>query len=279
MPKKQYPVVRTGRLTAGTSGEFEIRIEQFLAKTNRRLYRHARNYRVKIDVDADSTEKFDVYALANNWMNHRALKMAYAMYLQNSEDERNRLKGTSIARWQDFRTESGTTGAVLADPVQYSVAQVATALTAGEFQNTIVVDAAGTSRSFSWGINTPSKYGILAQYDLAGNANTSPTTSTGAMPYDDLMSDDDATMAEALQTKGELPPYDADGVLDGSAWVKIATIDAASNSQRLSTGYFDAPCGIVLIQQVSGLADKSADLQWTVQSGDYKGVHAPSMLE
>lgn len=278
MPKKQYPVTRTGRLAAGTSGEFEINIEQFLSKTNRRLYRQARTYRVKIDVDADSTEKFDVYALASNWMNYRALKMAYDMYLLNSKDERERLKGTQVARWQDFRCLSGGSGPQ-ANPVQYSVAQVAAALSSGEFALTLVVDAAGNSKEFTWGGGTISKYSILQEYDKAGNAQSSPNTSTGDMPYDTLMADDDATMANSLQILGENPPYDKDGVLDGTQWVKIATIDAASQSQRLSTGFFDAPCGFVVIQQVNGTADKSGDLQWTVQSGDYKGVHAPSMLE
>lgn len=278
MPSKQYPVVRSGRLSAGTSGEFEINIEKFLSKTNRRLYRHARLYRTKIDVDADSTETFDVYALANNWMNHRALKMAYDMYMLNSKDERERLKGTQVARWQDFRTLSGGSGAI-ANPVQYNVNQIATSLTAGEFALTLVVDSAGNSKEFTWGSASISKYSILAEYDKAGNAQPSPNTSTGDLPYDTLMADDDAVMANSLQILGENPPYDATGVLDGLQWVKIATITGASVSQKLTTGFFDAPCGFVVIQQVTGTSDKSGDLTWTVQAGDYKGVHAPSMLE
>jgi hypothetical protein len=163
--------------------------------------------------------------------------------------------------------------------VQYSVAQVAAALTLGEFELTLVVDATGTSKNYTWTGTTISKYGILEEYNKAGNAQSSPNTNTGDMPYDTLMSDDDAAMASALQALGENPPYDKDGVLQASPWVKIATIDAASQSQRLSTGYFDAPCGFIVIQQVAGVADKSGDLSWTVQAGDYKGVHAPSMLE
>lgn len=278
MAKQYYPVTRTGRLAAGTNGEFEINIDRFLSKTNRRLYRHARTYRVKIDLDADSTEKFDVYALASNWMNYRGLKMAYEMYMLNSEDERERLKGTQVARWQDFRTISGGSGP-LANPVQYNATQIGTALASGEFALTLVVDSSGNSKEFTWGSASISKYSILAEYDKAGNAQSSPNTSTGDMPYDTLMADDDAVMANSLQVLGENPPYDKDSVLDGTQWVKVATIDAASQSQRLSSGFFDAPCGFVIIQQQTGTADKSADLSWTVQSGDYKGVHAPSMLE
>ena len=148
---KEYPVVRKGRLagTASTSGEVEINIEQFLSKTNRRMYRHARNYRVKIDLDADSPEKYRIFVLANNWMNHQALKMAYAMYLENSKDERDRLKDSAIARWQDFRTELGATGFVTGVPVQFTGNQVAEPFLAGEFEKTLVVDALGNQKVFS----------------------------------------------------------------------------------------------------------------------------------
>jgi len=231
MANQHYPVVRRGKLDTATptSGEIEINIEQFLSKTNRRLYRQARTYRVKIDLDADSTEKFAVFALADNWMNHRALKMAYDMYLENSQDERERLKGSQIARWSDFRVLSGG-GSAQANPIQYDVNGTPLAFTAGEFQNTLVVDSAGIAKNFTWGAATSSRYSILEEYDKAGNANTRPTSSTGDMPYDDLMSDDSAVMADSLQTRGELPPYDATGVGAANPWVKVAQLDAASTA-------------------------------------------------
>lgn len=280
MANKHYPVVRRGKLDTelSTSGEIEINIDQFLSKTNRRLYRQARTYRVKIDLDADSTEKFAVYALADNWMNHKALQMAYAMYLENSQDERERLKKEQIGRWSDFRVVSGGV-APQADPVQYNVNGIPSRFTAGDFTTTIVVDANGVSKNFSWGAATASRYSILEEYDKAGNANSSPSTTTGDMPYDDLMADDDAAMAEALQNRGEDPPYDATGVGASNPWVKVAQLDAASPAQKLSSGFFDAPCGFVLITPLGGVADNLDDLSWEVQSGDYKGVNAPSYLE
>jgi hypothetical protein len=279
MAKKYYPVTRYGKLDtpASTSGEIILSIDRFLAKTNRRLYRQARCYSVKISIDQDSTEKFAVYALANNWMNHRALKMAYEMYLENSSDERARLKGTAQARWQDFRVLSGS-AATGANPVQFDVNQVPVQLTAGDYDSTIVVDAANVSRTFTWGTPGLTEYGILQEYDKAGNANSSPTTSTGDMPYDNLMSDDDPAMAVALQTRGDTPPYDANGVGAASPWVKIAQLGAGT-AQQLSTGFFEAPCGFVLIVPVGGTEDNLDDLSWEVQSGDYKGVKAPSWLE
>jgi hypothetical protein len=279
--KKNYPVVRHGRLdtAASTSGEVLVPIDQFLSKTNRRLYRQARNYRVKIDVDPGSSQRYQVFALANSWMNHQALKMAYDMYLKNSADERERLGGSTVARWEDFRVSTGST-ATVARPVQFDVNFLATALTLGDFALTTVVDGNNVPKNFSW---TPTgsagRYSILEEYDKAGNASLSPTTSTGDIPYDNLMSDNDATMANALQTIGETPPYDAEGVHAPNPWVMVGEIGASGNIQRLSTGFFDAPCGFVLLYPLPGTADQLADLSWEVQAGDYKGVKAPSMLE
>ena len=279
--KSDYPVVRSGRINLSgpsTSTEAEINIERFLSKTNRRLYRQARNYRVKLDIDTDATHGYEVYALADNWMNARAMKMAYAMYLENSEDERARIKGTNIARWQDFRVMSGS-GLQKYDPAQYDDHFNLEVLSAGEFNDTIVVDAQNVTRYFTWGTGSTTTYGILSEYDKAGNASASPQTGTGDMPYDDLMADDDAAMASSLQTRGNAPPYDQNGVLDGKQWVLIGVLNASTTAQKLSTGFFDAPCGFVLINPRGAPSVDVSKLTWTVQSGDYKGVHAPSMLE
>ena len=276
-----FPIVRSGRMdqTGPLLAEVEVNIEQFLSKTNRRLYRQGRVYDVKLDIDADASITYDVFALSDSWMNQRAFKMAYDMYLENSEDERDRLKGQNIARWEDFRVVSGTDHAQM-NPVQYSTLMAPVQLTAGEFALTLVGDAAGIFKNFSWGPATGSRYGMLEEYDKAGDAQSSPATSTGDMPYDNLMADDNATVAAALQTRGNEPPYDKTGVNQANQWVKVATLSAGA-SQKLSTGFFKAPCGIVIISDPAGASLGSAigKVQWSVKSGDYKGVHAPSLLE
>lgn len=285
--KKTYPVIRSGRMEipVGPSPQpqMEVNVEQLLSKVNRRLYRHAREYECKIDIDPTSSQTYHVYALSDSWMNERALKMAYAMYQENSEDERDRLKDANIARWEDFRTQSGFTGVFsVANPVLFSSpnhggVQV---LTGGEFSTTFVVDAAGNQKAFTWGASSASRYSILEEYDKAGNAQNAPSTSTGDMPYDDLMADDSATLGGLLQTSGNQPPYDSNGVNADRPWTKIAELSAGA-AQKLSTGFFKAPCGYVLI---SAGADGeeipvARYVQWTVKAGDYKGVHAPSYLE
>jgi len=275
-----YPVVRQGRMDltgAPTTPEIEINIEQYLSKVNRRLYRQSRAYVAKLDLDPDATQTIDVYVLNDSWMTHRALKMAYDMYLENSEDERVRLKENAIARWEDFRVTSGLSFQQI-NPLQFNNTLAPQQLAGGEFSITTVEDAAGTTRSFTWGAGTASKYSIIEEYDKAGNAQSSPVTSTGDMPYDDLMADDSAAQAASLQNKGNKPPYDEDGVNADRQWVKVASLGTGA-TQRLSTGFFTAPCGIVLVKDQGGAITEFGKLAWTVKSGDYKGVHAPSMLE
>ena len=282
---EHYPVVRTGRLFRQTPDpigpKLQVSVEQLLSKTNRRLYRQSRYYNLKLDLDADATRSIDVWVFADSWMVERALKMGYDMYLENSAAARDRLKSNAIARWEDFRVISGAS-ITIANPLQYAANGTPDELDSGEFSNTEVEDANGTTRIFTWGPGFSTAYGLMEQYDLAGNANRSPTSSTGAMPYDDLMADDSAAMANDLQQRGDLPPYDANGVNATKTWVKVATLDATSPAQRLSTGFFVAPCGFVLL--ADHLAPTSnpvneSDVSWTVKAGDYKGVHAPSMLE
>ena len=282
---KRYPVVRTGRLFNQSPDpigpKIQISVDQLLSKTNRRLYRQSRYYSMKLDLDANSTREIDVWVLADTWMVERALKMGYDMYLENSADERARIKESNIARWEDFRVLSGA-NITIANPLQYNHANTPDELADGEFLTTLVRDSAGAARSFTWGAASSSRYSLLEEYDKAGNAQPAPETSTGDMPYDDLMADNNANMANALQTIGNLPPYDANGVAAGKTWIKVCTLSAATPAQKLSSGFFTAPCGFVLLADhidptVTPVVVE--DLQWTVKGGEYKGVHAPSMLE
>ena len=154
---EHYPVVREGRMQfsgAAITPQIEVNVEQYLSKVNRRLYRQSRCYSMKIDIDATATQSYNIFALTDSWMNERALKMAYAMYLENTDDERDRIKEGNIARWEDFRVLSGTDYQTL-NPLQYGIPAVGapspTELSAGEFSLTLVGDALGAFKNFSWG--------------------------------------------------------------------------------------------------------------------------------
>ena len=86
---------------------------------------------------------------------------------------------------------------------------------------------------------------------------------------------------EALQARGNAPPYSA--TTFPSVWVKVATLAVdASGAQKLSTGFFDAPCGLVHLNALGGADFQDVNslrnnVAVTFAKGDYKGVSAHSM--
>jgi hypothetical protein len=283
MAKKHYPVVRSANI-ANTSGvpqnDRVLLVDRLLSVTNRRLYRMGRYYQVKIDLDINQSTDIEVFALRDDWAVQKAFQMAYNEYLDNTADERANLSSNQIARWEDFRVKHGITGADIVVPVLYNGGGVSVPLTGGSFADSNVVDSSNARRTFTWS-TTPgaTEYGLLAEFDKAGNAQTTPTSKTNDGAYIELDSEVNDLTMDDLQYDGADPPYDATGVNGASPWVKIADLGTgASGVQRLSTGFFTAPCGIVVLRGV-GAADNDAGIIWTVKSGDYKGVSAPSMLE
>jgi hypothetical protein len=248
-----------------------------LSQTNHRLYRQGRYYECSITIDsnvADDTT-VDVYALADTWMVQKAWQMAKDAFDESNAEELEMLNGR-IARWNDFRVELGLTGFGGLEANNFLKGTLAsTPFTVGEFQNSQVVDQAGVTRTFSWGDPATAKYSIIEEYDASGNTNWDPTyPATG--PYNGLLPNLETGAAEALQADGNKPPYDEQDI--GQAiWVKVGTLHLSSGRQRLSTGFFPAPCGFIAMTGTGFLG--TPDIQVEVKSGDYKGVHAPSMLE
>jgi hypothetical protein len=278
-PARHYPVVlgsELGSTTENTALRI-LQVDQELSKLNRRLYRMGRYYKVKIDADQNATGNFEVYTLRDDWAVQKAYQMAYKMYLENTAEERERMGSAQVARWEDFRVDHGATGNTLV-AVLHDTASSNVLLTSGEFNLANVVDAGNTQKSFTWGAATASKYSMLAEYDKHGNAETGPSSSPTSGPYEDINSEVNATTMDDLRGDGNAPPYDQNGVNADSPFVRVATLGQTAGAQRLSTGYFTAPCGIVLVVG-SGSNWNSNSLLFEVAKGDYKGVHAPSMLE
>lgn len=276
---RHYPVVRGGQLEIstglpGTVNNKVVFVDRELSKANRRLMRHARYYLAKIDLHPDATGVYKVFALRDDWAVQKGLQMAYAMYLESTKEERG--IGQS-ARWEDFRTRFHLTADQLVTSLHDGIASIP--LIAGEFVESKVTDDAGVRKSFSWGPASASAYSILGEYDKVGNAQETPDSNTGVVPYGGLNDElKDTTLAD-LENLGDLPPYDQTGVNANGMFVQVGVLSAGSGGvQRLSTGFFTAPCGIVLIEAPTS-QDEGTDLIFEVKAGDYKGVHAPSMME
>lgn len=276
-----YPVVRGSEL-GSTAENTQVRLldtARNLSVLNRRLYRYTRCYQVKVDMDVSTTQTVEVYALRNDWAVHQGLKMAYDVYLHNTEDERKALSGTQRARWEDFRVEAGLVSSQNMLPILNSDGGADSILTQGSFELSTVTDTAQVTRTFTWGVPGATEYSILQEYDLAGNAQTTPSSDTNDGPYANIKNELDVATLQNLQEDGAEPPYDANGVNAGTPFVHVATLTVGpSGAQRLSTGFFDAPCGIVMMVGNNATWNSNA-MYFEVKRGDYKGVHAPSMLE
>jgi hypothetical protein len=278
--KNHYPVVRGSPISSGSAANTLVDMARNLSVLNRRLYRYGRNYNVKVDVRHDyAGAPIEVFALRDDWAVQKAFQMAYQVYLGNVMEERERLSGGQVARWEDFRIRDGLTLAKNdATPVMHTPAGAASALSAGSFVLSKVMDASDVSKTFTWGAAAADRYSILAEYDRAGNAQKAPEGDTNNGPYASSETDVDATVLASLQEDGAEPPYDADGVNSGSPWVRVAVLGGTAGTQKLSSGFFTAPCGLILLKGYSETSE-AYSVEVEAKAGDYKGVHAPSMIE
>jgi len=268
--------------TGATEAQFDT--GRILSQVNHRLYRYGKRYTQKIDVDPSFMapgSTVDVYALMDTWYVQKAYEEAASVFYNAYENERENLTKGARARWFDFRIQSGIPATVqdlfaLTDgnPRTFPPSPV----NGGEFLNSIVEDSVGGTRAFSWtGVTSATVYNVMSEYNLAGNTDSTPTTPTGAGPYDDLAADSSAIEMQALQDRGNLPPYLNNGF--PSIWIKVGTLTVTSTgSQKISTGYFDAPCGLVYLTATgTDFDDLKNGISLTVQAGDYKGVKAHNM--
>lgn len=277
---RHYPVVRMASLSpvGAVSSTKILRVDRELSKLNRRLYRSGRYYQVKIDIDhAESGQNFVVLALRDDWAVQKAFQMAYQAYLDNTMEEREAMSANSVARWEDFRTNPGlgSPQELVSSLWDETISPVA--LTSGFFPLSQVVDDADAQRTFTWNPSPgATEFSILNEYDKVGNAQADPANTVSSVPYSDLTDEMNDLTTTHISAGASLPPYDQNGVNNASPWVKIAELGATGGAQRLSTGFFTAPCGFVVIYSVGGNA---ANAMFEVKAGDYKGVHAPSMVE
>ena len=277
---RHYPVVRKFSLSNGAAANTVVDTARNLSVANRRLMRFGRYYEGKIDLRHDyAGPAIEVYVLRDDWAVQKAFQLAYQQYLDNTMDEREDMSSNQVARWEDFRVRHGLSLATQeAQPVLHNAAGTAVVLSAGEFALSNVTDAAGTERTFTWGAAAADRYSILVEYDKTDNTQNSSSSITADGAYSGIDADNQENTADNLKTDGNAPPYDAGGVNASSPWVRVAVLGGTAGTQKLSSGFFTAPCGLILLKGYGG-DDTNYSASLEVKAGDYKGVHAPSMVE
>lgn len=277
---KHYPTQRTIRLIGeNTLGTVNRRIEadRILSETNRRLYRQSKVYPMKIDIDLDSplaASGIKVYALNDTWDLHGAYKYAMKSYY-NAMKEEMEMSGGQIGRWHDFRIITGVDSNLLV-PLIHNQALSGSRVDVGEHSYTQIVDSAGTQRGFGLQAATDAfNYSILSEWSNVDQVDDDPVTSSANTPYNQLTDEIDDANRDRLQSEGDEAPYNTTAIT--SPWRRVATLKVGpAGEQKLSTGFFDAPLGMVIL--VGGFAPSGSGqdngIQVSFQHGDYKGVKA-----
>lgn len=285
--KSHYPVQRKFRVGAAlpsVATDAAIFVDREMSKLNRRLMRQSRYYNVKVDIDADLPNGtiVNVYALQDTWMNQKAYQMAHKVFLENSKEELARLGRGSKARWNDFRVASGSSlSGPLLDAVTYAAGGSPTRLTVSEYNFSEVTDASGTTNTFRWEGTGANTLNIIDEYDKTGNANTQPPVPSTQAAYANLEDQIDDDQIQHLAGDGNAPPYNSE-VIHNTCWMHVATLFVdGDGGGRLSSGFFTAPCGLLTLTYAGGANQTVVNekICLEVKAGDYKGVHAPSMLE
>lgn len=277
-----YPVQRSMDLKSNITevDYYVLDVARNLSVANHRLYRQGKTYQVKIDLEpGHATTQYNVFALVDTWYVQKAWQLARARYLENVAAERAVMSKQQIARWEDFRVEaglSGHTGGLLL-PAPYSNGLASAADTDGEFDVTEVTLADGTTKKgFHWTTSTISKFGLLDEFDKSGDTDLAPSTVSANKPYAGTEGDVQETSMDDLAARGNSPPYNAAN-FNSRVWVRVGRLDAAAAHGKLSTGYFNAPCGLVVVQPAIPSTEITAQLSMTVKQGTYKGVAAMNM--
>jgi len=276
-----FPVQRKFQLGAISLGPYVdqtkfLNIARGLSEVNSRLYRTGRLYTCQLSLDNNAPAgDYEVYVLQNTWNVTKSFQAGLAAFNTAMAEERAEILPGQQARWQDFTPANGIAseivGAFLSDTSLTPLAR-----DGGEHYNTRVYDAAGTLRGFTWNpTTTPSTYSLFDEYDKMGSVDEAPqNTELGG--YTGMLADSNAAAVGDLQVQGDNPPYQNPGFAN-NIWVKVATLtNNATGSQRLSTGFFEAPCGFVWIKAPSATFPDGL-MTAEVKAGKYKGVHGLSM--
>ena len=281
-----YPVVRETYLGDSTNGAFTGThagdAGQILSIANRRLYRYGKMYQLKLDLDIPSNfaaeAVVEVFALRNNWDTQRAFALAKKVFDEAYADELKISTG-NLARWTDFRIAPGVTNAGIIDPVNYDSATLAINVEDVGEHTVSAVDDQGTEKAFTWGNASGSLLSVPAEWVEAGRTARDPGAFSTTAPYAGVNNDQLSDIEQQnLGNDGNFPPYSESASAD--LLTKVATLyfrPGAIGLSKLSTGYFDAPCGLFIVKVNQTLPN--GYLKFSAKSGDYKGVHALSMCQ
>jgi len=265
-----FPLSRAG---SGNINILQVDGPRLLSTTQHRLYRQCGTYRMKIDLhtSAATVPGFRVVTLANTWYVKRAIQTARDMHDRSMADE---LSVAQKARWYDFRIGVGPLISAVSDDMLAVLGSLPTNMNdvafQGEWLESTIIDAAGNTRGFDLtGATGVGRYNIFDEYDNMANGDASPENAAPG-GYDGVDSTISAAAASILTNYGNVPPYNQNDLLD-QVFVSQGQLYRSGGLSRESTGFFDAPLGLVWIVPDTA-TEPNPPVMLEFQAGKYKGV-------
>lgn len=262
------------------TGNHFVSISDTMSKINHRLYRMTRKYHVDVKLHNPEVQStVQVYVLNNTWMLDKAVKYARAAY-EKAVKEEKKLLGKQLARWHDFRLNLNPSDGQNVAYTQIHPAFVNmdslsnTTLTSGDFEFSVARDE-DTNTAYRFGLwEDGSQFNILKEYEKAGSTEDSPDDIETSAPYDAIDDEAQTSTFIELQTQGNEPPYNKDSMNDQQLFRHVGTLTTESTGvQKLSTGTFCAPLGLVVLVQRGGTPVVCLHMK----KGKYKGLASEAM--
>lgn len=283
--KAGYPVVRKFTIDTNGTNDVYVDIGQCLSLINHRLYRQGRNYRVRVSITSPvAVAGAAITTLPDSWWARRAYNKVKDLWMKRIADIKAVQGNRSIGRWNDFKVgydathRTNFTSAL--KPVLVTDAtgtQAAMATSNEEWNLSELLDNDGNDNTFRMlsTASTSNVFNILQAYSNVDNvfAPDPDETGSGSQIYAEFAPVAGGGDASDMDDQGDFPPYHETAfpqmeVLQSQL---VCTDPSAAGIQRLSSGYFDAPLGLIRIGSPT-----NNELTIEVQAGDYKGVHAPA---
>lgn len=273
-----------------------IQIDRHLNLVNRRLYRQNMVYTAKIELSNPNEDQqpIGIYVLRNSWAVRKALQTAKTVYDQAVSEERAQVGN---ARWHDFRivtqgsnmwNQSRATFPFCMNGPAAEYRPITEGLV-GEYDYSSVAatDANGNEIIRSFGLQdltvAGGSYSVWEEFQNMGPKTMSNPVTSSPGGYDRARgtSFEDANVVDLLD-EGNLPPYDANNLNLDTAWVKVGEVGRLSTGGMItSTGYFEAPLGVIVLHGYAqraaagaALPERTQLIEVCVKEGDYKGVAA-----
>lgn len=270
-----------------------VQVDRHLNLVNRRLYRQSRVYTAKVELSNpnEDVDPIGVYVLRNTWAVRKAIAEAKQVYEDAVKEER---AVVGNARWHDFRINPFNAFGQMAFSLPFNVNGPALEYRSvsegplGEYDYSQVAstDANGVEvlRSFNLldASNPVSSYSIWEEFQNMGPRTSATPVSPSPGGYDRARGTDfeDANV-ENLLDKGNQAPYNPENLGLDTPWVKVGEIGRLNTGGMItSTGYFEAPLGLIVLQGYSinagnfPLPLRTQMVEVCVKDGEYKGVTA-----